>query len=476
MTTTEVDGSGPQPSFPAGFLWGAATAAYQVEGAVAEGGRGTSIWDTFSRTPGKVRGGDTGDVACDFYHRLESDLDLLSEIGLNAFRFSISWPRVQPTGRGPANETGLDFYRRLVDGLRLRDILPAVTLYHWDLPQELEDLGGWAVRDTSERFAEFAEIVAGALGDAGGLWITLNEPQVVANQGYRIGTHAPGHLDDSLAAAATHHLLVGHGLALERLRATLPAGARIGITLNIHPVRVAGPGAEEAANVSDAEQNRIFFDPVVHGRYPALARPHLLPAAELVREGDLETIAAPIDFLGINYYSPHYVRVSDWSDLRRNETPIPGRPGVVDYKPDQLPQTPMGWLVEPEGLYDVLRTVADEAPGLQLYVTENGCAAEDYVNPSGQIDDLERVDYMRSHLEAARPAMEDGVDLGGYFAWSLLDNFEWAWGYQKRFGLVYVDFGTQMRIPKRSAHWYRSLIDAQVPIGAEAELQAQGRV
>jgi beta-glucosidase len=468
MDASGGDGTRPGRAFPAGFLWGAATAAYQVEGAVHEDGRGTSVWDTFSHTPGNVRGGDTGDVACDFYHRLDDDLDLAAGLGLNAFRFSISWPRVQPGGRGPANEAGLDFYRALVDGLRRRGITPAITLYHWDLPQEIEDEGGWAVRATAERFADYAELVATALGDAGGLWITLNEPQVVANQGYRIGTHAPGHVDEARAAAATHHLLLGHGLALERLRATLPAETPVGITLNIHPVRADGKGAEHEARISDAEQNRIFLDPVLHGGYPELARPHLLPPTGLIEAGDLGKISAPIDFLGVNYYFPHYVKLGDWSDLRRNETPIPGRPGVVDFKPDHLPRTPMDWLVEPAGLGEVLRALAAEAPALTLLVTENGCCAEDYVNPEGEVDDVERIAYLEAHLEAAWQALRDGVNLAGYFVWSLLDNFEWAWGYQKRFGLVYVDFGTQRRIPKRSAHWYSRVIRSQPSAAEEA--------
>jgi beta-glucosidase len=455
MTATEADRSAaPTRAFPTGFLWGAATAAYQIEGAAHEDGRGTSIWDTFSHTPGRVRGGDTGDIACDFYHRYEGDLDLLAALGLNAFRFSIAWPRVQPAGRGAVNQPGLDFYRALVDGLRAREIMPAITLYHWDLPQPLEDSGGWANRDTALRFAEYAQIVAAALGDEDAMWITVNEPQVVANQGYRSGIHAPGKADDALAAAATHHLLLGHGLALACLRDALP-GARVGVSLDIHPVRVLGESASEAAAVTDAEQNRIFVDPVLHGAYPAKARAHLLPPAELILDGDMEAIAAPLDFLGINYYSPHYVRLDDGRRLSAEEAEIPGRPGVIVSKPERLPRTSMGWLIEPDGLYDTLRTLsAETSPGLPLYITENGCAAEDYVNPDGRVDDIERVEYLRGHLDAAWRALRDGVNIAGYFHWSLLDNFEWAWGYQKRFGLVFVEFETQRRIPKRSAQVY----------------------
>ena len=467
MTATEAERfAAPARAFPAGFLWGAATAAYQIEGAAREDGRGTSVWDTFSHTPGRVRGGDTGDIACDFYHRFEGDLDLIAALGLNAFRFSIAWPRVQPTGRGAVNQPGLDFYRALLEGLRAREIMPAITLYHWDLPQPLEDAGGWASRDTALRFAEYAQIVAAALGDEEAMWITVNEPQVVANQGYRSGIHAPGKADDALAAAATHHLLLGHGLALARLREALP-GARVGVSLDIHPIRALNEAAAAAAAVTDAEQNRIFLDPVLHGRYPAAARAHMLPGSELVRDGDLEAIAAPLDFLGVNYYSPHYVRLDDGTRLGAEEAEIPGRPGVILCKPERVPRTSMGWLIEPDGLYDTLHTLSAEAPPeLELYVTENGCAAEDYVNPDGRVDDIERVDYLRGHLDAAWRALRDGVNLGGYFHWSLLDNFEWAWGYQKRFGLIFVEFETQRRIPKRSAEVYGEVARAN-ELGAE---------
>jgi beta-glucosidase len=455
MTTTQADRSNGAPrAFPHGFLWGAATSAYQIEGAVSTDGRGPSVWDTFSHTPGKVRGGDTGDVACDFYNRYEGDLDLIAELGLGAFRFSVSWSRVQPNGAGAVNQPGLDFYRALIEGLRARNILPAITLYHWDLPQALEDRGGWANRDTAERFADYAQIVAEAVGDCGAMWITLNEPQVVANQGYRNGIHAPGHCDDGLAAAATHHLMLAHGLALQRLRATL-AGDPLGITLDIHPIRAADAAARDAADVTDAEQNRIWIDPVLWGRYPARAREHLLPSAQLIRDGDMELISAPTDFLGVNYYTPHYVRIGDTTQLGRDESAITGLTDAILYKPAHVPLTSMGWAIEPGGLRDTLVALAAETtPGLPLYVTENGCAAEDYVNPDGTIDDVERVEYIHSHLEAAWQAIQDGVPLAGFFYWSLHDNFEWAWGYQKRFGLLFVDYDTQRRRPKRSAAFF----------------------
>lgn len=456
--TTDAAGPNGAMEFPDGFLWGAASSAYQIEGAADADGRAPSTWDTFSHTPGKVRGGDNGDVACDFYHRYAEDLDTMASLGLGAFRFSVSWSRVQPDGRGAVNQPGLDFYRSLVEGLRERGIIAALTLYHWDLPQTLEDTGGWANRDTAERFADYAQIVAEAITDPGVIWITLNEPQVVANQGYRTGVHAPGIRDDALAAATTHHLMLAHGLALQRLRATLP-GARAGITLDIHPIRAADAAAAEAALITDAEQNRIWIDPVLHGRYPARARDHLLPPAALIRDGDMELISAPTDFVGVNYYSPHYVRLGDSTSLRRDESAIPGRPGVILYKPDHLPLTSMRWLIEPDGLYDTLRALAAEtAPGCPIYITENGCAAEDYVNPDGVVNDIERIEYLHGHLREAWRAIRDGVPLAGYFYWSLHDNFEWTWGYQKRFGLLFVDYGTQRRTPKRSAEFYSRIV------------------
>jgi beta-glucosidase len=460
MNGNSGDGAPGARPFPPGFLWGASTSAYQIEGAVHDDGRGQSIWDTFSHTPGKVHGGDTGDIACDSYHRVEEDLGLLSELGVGGYRFSIAWPRVLPSGEGAVNERGLDHYRRLIAGLRDRGIVPVATVYHWELPQALEDKGGWASRDTAERFAAYAQILARELGDEVGMWITLNEPLQTAHQGYRIGTHAPGKADMALAAAATHHLLLGHGLAMEAMRAVLPAGGQIGISLDLHPVRPGNAASADAAEVADAEQNRIFLEPVLHGTYPGLARAEMLPPPALIEPGDMKLIAAPIDFLGVNYYSPHYVRLGDWDDLRRGESPLAGHPGVVSYVPDDLPRTIMGWIVEPDGLYDVLRAIAREAPGLPLYITENGCAADDYVDPEGRLNDFARVDYLQGHFDAAWRAVRDGVDLAGYFVWSLMDNFEWARGYQRRFGLYFVDFGTQRREPKRSATFYSAVARA----------------
>jgi beta-glucosidase len=449
--------------FPDGFVWGASTAAYQVEGAANEDGKGPSVWDTFSHVPGNVRGGDTGDIACDFYHRYREDVALMASLGLNAYRFSISWPRVQPGGRGAANSKGLDYYRALLDELGEHGIAATVTLYHWDLPQELQDEGGWAVRATAERFAEYAAICAEALGDRVARWITLNEPQVVSTHGYRYGHHAPGLRDAAGATAATHHLLLGHGLATQVLRGV--GAAEVGITLDLHPIRALGddlPGEVEMARlITDAMVNGLYLEPVLHGRYPVDTPAEVLPPPALIADGDLETIHQPLDFLGINYYSPVFLRPGDPADLRRNEEPARcAVPGVVEYLPDGLERTTMGWLADPSGLYDLLLDVSKQAPGLPLYVTENGRAAEDYVDPEGEVNDVERVRYLHTHLGAAARAIRDGASLAGYFVWSLLDNFEWAWGYQKRFGIVFVDFGTQRRIPKASARFYSDAVQS----------------
>ena len=464
MTMTEsVTSENGVASFPPGFTWGAATAAYQIEGGATADGRGTSIWDTFSHLPGNVRGGDTGDIACDAYHRYAEDVELMSSLGLNAYRFSISWPRVQPGGRGPVNQKGLDYYRALLDRLAEHGIAPAATLYHWDLPQELQDDGGWASRDTAARFADYAAAVGSALGDRVTRWITLNEPQVVASHGYRDGDHAPGLRDDEAALAATHHLLVAHGLAVSALRSSVPAGTPVGITLDLHTVKQLGDSApvalEQARIVTDAGMNGLYLEPILHGRYPADASPSVLPPEALILDGDMTTISQPIDFLGVNYYSSIYLRAGDPDDLRRGEGKSRyGLPGVVEYRPEELERTAMGWLVDPEGLYELLMRLSKDAPGLPLFITENGRAAEDYVNPLGVVDDVERVRYLRQHLTAASRALRDGASLAGYYVWSLLDNFEWAWGYQKRFGIVFVDFGTQERIPKSSARFYSEVI------------------
>jgi beta-glucosidase len=447
------DGPGRE-AFPDGFLWGVATAAYQIEGAAHEDGKGPSVWDTFSHEPGRVRGGDTGDTACDGYHRLDEDLALLSRMGVGAYRFSVSWPRIQPDGQGVANQAGLDYYGRLIDGLLERGIAPAVTLYHWDLPQALQDKGGWTTREIADRFAEYAGIVVAALGDRAKRWITINEPWVIANLGYRSGEHAPGITDGQQAADATHHLLLAHGRATQAIRAARSDAGEVGITLNLSPIRAADPSADALVAEIDAEANGAFLDPLLHGRYPAALGPDFRPGDDVIRDGDFREIQEPIDFLGVNYYQPCVVRLRDGNGLRRGERPISDHGNGVHVRPDGMPVTAMGWLVDPEGLHELLLRLAVEAPGLPLYITENGAACYDYVTPEGIVDDSDRLSYLRGHLQAARRAINAGVNLRGYFVWSFLDNFEWAEGYSKRFGLVFVDFGTQRRIPKRSAAWY----------------------
>ena len=447
--------------FPDDFLWGTATASYQVEGAVKEGGRGVSIWDTFSHSPGKVTHGDTGDIACDQYHRLEDDLDLMSSLGIKAYRFSVAWPRIQPEGSGRPNQKGLDYYRRLVDGLKEREIEPMLTLYHWDLPQALEDLGGWTSRETSERFAEYARVVYEEFADSVAYWITLNEPWVSAWLGYGAGVHAPGIKDTGKALAATHHLLLGHGLALEAMRSLGHEDNNLGITLNLTPARPATDDAADAevARRVDGNANRIFLDPLFRGEYPRDMLDHYASDSDFsfVRDGDLETISAPLDFLGVNYYFRHSVV----SDSRGSNLRTAMRFADLDAAtilPPGVETTAMGWPVEPDGLTGLLVRLHEEYTQLPMYVTENGVAVHDYVDPEGGVDDEERVAFLDAHFRAAYDAMERGVDLRGYMVWSFLDNFEWAEGYSKRFGIVYVDYGTQRRIPKKSARWYSDVI------------------
>jgi len=442
--------------FEPGFVWGVATAAYQIEGAVAEDGRGPSIWDTFSHTPGKVDGGATGDVACDHYHRWAQDLDLMVDLGVNAYRLSIAWPRILPTGADQVEPRGVDFYRRLLEGLHERGITPFVTLYHWDLPQALEDKGGWRSRETSHRFAEYAAVLADSLGDLIPFWITLNEPFVSSMVGYGEGRHAPGAQEGHGALAAAHHLLLGHGLAVRALR---ERGARqIGITLNMSPtVPASGSDADVAAAArSDLFVNKLFTDPVLSGVYPPLARDVFAEITDFafLREGDLEVISEPLDFLGVNYYYRAHVRnaPSAVDPSERTAFDI----GVTAAIPDGLTRTAMGWPVEPEGLHATLIGLHDRYATLPpIYITENGCAFPETVGSDGSVDDPARIAFVEAHIDAARRAAEDGVNLKGYFYWSLLDNFEWAKGYAPRFGLVYMDYETQTRTPKSSFHWLR---------------------
>jgi beta-glucosidase len=453
---TLSDGSA-RARFPEGFLWGTATAAYQIEGAPDADGKGPSIWDTFSHEPGRIAGGDTGDVACDHYRRMPEDLELMSELGVNAYRFSVSWPRVQPTGSGAIEPRGLDFYERLVDGLAARSIAPVLTLYHWDLPQALEDAGGWLNRDTAHRFAEYAGIVAERLGDRVHTWITINEAAVVSLLGYGLGMEAPGKalLFDSFPA--THHVLLAHGLAVAAVRAALPS-ARVAITHNISPALPFSEAADDvrAAAALDAIQNRTFVDSCLLGSYPPMDELGVTIDRSCVQEGDMEIIAAPLDALGINYYYPTVVKAA------ASESPLP-----FDMVPMEGPEvTAMGWPVVPDGLRDLLaefrqRYGRDLPPVL---ITESGAAFPDVLDEqpgtaSGVVNDARRVEYLRTHIAAVAEAMDGGVDVRGYFVWSFMDNFEWAEGYDKRFGLVYVDYPTQRRIPKLSFHWYRALLD-----------------
>ena len=451
--------------FPDGFVFGSATASYQIEGAVAEDGRKPSIWDTFSHTPGKTLGGDTGDVADDHYHRLEEDLDLMASLGLQAYRFSVAWPRIVPEGRGAVNQAGLDFYSRVVDGLLQRSITPVVTLYHWDLPQVLEDEGGWTVRSTAEAFADYARVVAEALGDRVDTWTTLNEPWCAAFLGYGAGVHAPGRTDPLAALQAAHHLNLAHGLGAQAIRSVIP-DAKISITLNLHVFRPDGPTGPEAVRRLDAVGNRVFLGPMLDGEYPAdlLEDTKAITDWSFVQDGDLAAIKQPVDVLGVNYYSTNTVRMREGdSDVPRRDghgdgagSPWPGADGV-EFLPLEGPLTDMGWNIDPAGLTELLVSMHERYPGLPQMVTENGAAFPDVVE-DGAVHDEPRIDYLRRHFAAAQDAIAQGVDLRGYFVWSLMDNFEWGWGYARRFGIVRVDYDTQVRTPKDSALWYADVI------------------
>jgi beta-glucosidase len=435
-----------------GLTFGAATAAYQIEGAAHADGRGESIWDRFAHTPGRIARGHTGDVACDHYNRWRTDLDLMAALGLEAYRFSIAWPRVLPEGGGGVNQAGVRFYRELAEGLRERGIEPIATLYHWDLPQALQDRGGWASRDTAERFAEYASLVAAELGDVVSEWITINEPWVIAFQGHAHGTKAPGIRDWPTALRVSHHALLAHGLGTQALRAASP-GARVGITLNLAPVLSAGsaPADRLAALRMDGHLNRWFLDPVLRGEYPSdmldLYERRCGPL-DWVDHGDTPLIAAPVEFLGVNYYAPMRVRADALRD------PIGARQA-----PPGPPTTGMGWEVAPDGLRDLLVRIRDEYGEVPIAITENGAAYDDPPAANGCVEDPERTSYIEAHLAALNEAISEGVPVERYFVWSLLDNFEWEWGYDQRFGIVHVDFETQRRTPKRSALWYRDHIE-----------------
>jgi beta-glucosidase len=447
--------------FPDGFAWGTATASYQIEGAVDEDGRSPSIWDTFSHTPGKVQDGDTGDVADDHYHRYEEDVDLMADLGVGWYRFSLAWPRLQPDGRGALNDAGVDFYSRLVDALLAKGIQPWVTLYHWDLPQVLQDAGGWPERDTAERFAEYSSLVYERLHDRVRQWTTLNEPWVSAFIGHATGRHAPGVKDPEGSLKAAHHLLLGHGLATTAMRAHGDTNSSFGITLNVSQISAASddPADVDAARRADGMNNRLFFDPLLKGSYPAdtLEDIQAVTDGSYIQDGDLEAIHVPLDCLGINYYYRTVVRAGDGA--RDSETVWPGQ-GDIEPVLTGLPQTEMGWEIDPEGLYEFLTRVGRDYPGVPLYITENGAAIADEKGEDGEVHDPIRIEYLDAHFRAAHRAITEGVDLRGYFVWSLLDNFEWSFGYSKRFGLIYVDFETLERTPKDSARWYAQVTRA----------------
>ncbi|SBT94064.1 beta-glucosidase [Streptomyces sp. DI166] len=450
--------------FPPDFRWGTATAAYQIEGAAAEDGRTPSIWDTFSRTPGKVRNGDTGDIAADHYHRVSEDIALMRRLGVTDYRFSIAWPRVQPTGRGPAVQKGLDFYRRLVDELLEAGIRPVATLYHWDLPQELEDAGGWPHRETAYRFGEYAQIMADALGDRVATWTTLNEPWCAAFLGYGNGVHAPGRTSNLASLRAAHHFNLGHGLAVQALRTTLGTRSEISLTLNLHAVRPDSqdPADVDAARRIDAVGNRVFLDPVFRGALPQdlIEDTAAVTDWSFVQDGDLQIASTRIDSLGINYYSPSLVAAVAPEAVVPFTEPSPwaGAEQYVRFLPAPGPRTAMDWPIDADALHELLLRLRDDLPGTPLVITENGAAYDDYADPQGEVKDPERVAYLHAHLAAVHRAIEDGADVRGYFLWSLLDNFEWAYGYSKRFGIVHVDFATQRRTFKDSARWYAEVI------------------
>lgn len=447
----------PARPFPADFVWGAATAAYQIEGAVHEGGRGQSVWDQFSHTEGKVDNGDTGDVACDHYHRVADDVALMAELGLQTYRFSIAWPRVIPDGRTRPSRSGIDWYHRLIDLLLEHDITPCPTLFHWDLPSGLEEIGGFRNRDTVSWFADYAALMAQEFGDRVTMWSTFNEPWCYAYLGHASGVHAPGLRDPLAAVTVAHHQLLAHGLAVQSMRAERD-GLAMGIVINPSPVKSEGsPEADPAAiELIDGIHNRWWFDSVLTGSYPDDVIEQYGDLARAVQPGDLDTIAQPLDWLGINYYFDMLVcRSEDGEDTLRNYPTVGGhRPS-----PERPEHTDMGWPITPDGFTELLVRLDNDYPNLPpLYITENGCAYDDPV-VGGRVADERRIDYLDRHLRAVLDAMEQGVDVRGYYQWSLLDNFEWALGYAKRFGIVHVDFDTLERTPRDSAWWYRDVIN-----------------
>ncbi len=457
-----------QLSFPEGFTWGTATAAYQIEGGVNEGGRGPSIWDTFSHTPGKVLNGDTGDVACDHFHRMDEDLDLMASLGLESYRFSIAWPRIVPDGAGAVNPEGLGFYDRLVDGLLARGITPLVTLYHWDLPAAIQSEGGWAARDTPWRFADYATVVADFLGDRLPMITTLNEPFCSAFLGHASGVHAPGVHDNATALAAAHHLNLAHGLAAAAIRTSSP-DTGVSLTLNMaqaYPKSDSAVDREAVAHV-DRMANGVFLDPVLRGHYPEglMEETRHITDWGFVHEGDLATIHAPLDMLGVNYYTPGLVGgppLDAGKDQgESSDQPVAWAGTDLAYMyPQPGPYTDMGWQILPEAFTDLLMRVHRDYPEVPMMVTENGCAYPDEVDEDGRVPDSRRIDYLHSHLAAVHAAIEAGADIRGYYLWSFMDNFEWGLGFSKRFGIVHIDYETLVRTPKDSARWYADVVAA----------------
>ncbi len=434
------------PELPAGFVFGTSTASYQIEGAWDEDGKGLSIWDTFTAEPGRIKDGSDGRVACDHYHRVAEDVSLMKDLGIGAYRFSISWPRIQPDGTGAASSGGLDFYDRLVDALVEAGIEPMATLYHWDLPQALQDAGGWESRSTAERFGEYAALCAERLGDRVGKWAPVNEPNVVTLLGHGIGDHAPGKKLGFDALPVAHHLNLAHGLAVQALRAN--GAGQVGAATNHAPVWVASDQPEDvaAADLFDSMWNRMYADPMLLGRYPE-GFGDVMP----VVEGDLEAIHQPLDFYGFNYYNPMRIGAAhEGAEVPFEFLDIPG-----------YPKTDFGWPIVPDGLRQVIGQLVERYPGIPpIYVTENGCSYGMVPDENGVVDDQPRIDYLDSHLRAIGEAIADGADVRGYYCWSLMDNFEWAEGYTQRFGLVHIDYDTLVRTPKRSFEWYSRVIAA----------------
>jgi len=439
--------------FAKDFLWGTATAAYQIEGAWNEDGKGPSIWDTFCRQPGRIRNGDTGETACDHYHRYRDDVRLLKDLGVKAYRFSLSWPRLLPQGTGPVNQPGLDFYKKLLDELGEAGITPFVTLYHWDLPQILQDRGGWRQRDIVNWFAEYTATVVKYLGDRINDYIIINEPSVIAYVGHYQGVHAPGLRDKRSFFAAVHHLNLCHGAAARLIKSARPA-ARVGSTFTCFPIRPASDAEADirAAKVMDAAWTRVYLDPIFLGRYPAVFDRDL---AEFIQDGDLESIHVPGDFIGVNHYSPDYARAESADALG----------AVLDYAHDSFDgrqdddHTDLGWIIEPPALTEALLDVKNNYNSPVIYITEGGCGYNDGPSADGRIHDARRIKYYQRYLAAVSHAIRAGADVRGYFAWSFLDNFEWGEGFFARFGLVYVDYANDLkRIPKDSYYWYQKLI------------------